>query len=295
VTVQVVEFFAGLGGWRVAIGGNAGVRAAYDISPHALAAYALNHGMEPRARELATLRSSELAALEADTWVMSPPCQPFCRMGKRQDLEDPRSRAFLHLLDLFRAAPPRRLLLESVEGFWGSQAHGLLVERLEEAGMDHRGFTLCPTRFGLPNQRPRAFVAASREGLVPQPEPDLRPGPVSGYLDAEEDPGLYLGAEVLEKHRAGLDLVRPESTRTACFIGGYYRKYVGGGSYLVTDRGIRRFSVDEAARLLGWPAPPRFPGGMPVEARYKLLGNGLSIPVAKWVAGHVLPPGGRGE
>jgi len=291
VTIQVVEFFAGLGGWKTAMGGSAAVRAAYDISPHAVATYALNHGIQARTRELASLPAAELAALGADTWVMSPPCQPFCRMGNHQDLADPRSRALLRLLDLLREAPPRRLLLESVEGFRGSQAEALLEARLDEAGLARRTFTLDPTAFGLPNQRPRAFVAASRDGLPDLPLPGLPPRPVADFLDPVEDPGLYLGPEILDRHKPGLDLVRAGDIRTACFIGGYFRRYVGGGSYLLTDRGIRRFSVDEVARLLGWPQPPRFPDTVPLEARYKLLGNGLSLPVARWVARHILPDG----
>ncbi|BDU77163.1 DNA cytosine methyltransferase [Mesoterricola sediminis] len=292
MSIQVVEFFAGVGGWRAALGEGVTIRMAYDISPHALDTYAVNHGHRPRARELASLPRAELAALGADTWVMSPPCQPFCRMGHHRDLADPRSRAFLHLVDLLREAPPRRLLLESVEGFWGSEAHALLTARLEGAGLHHRAYTLCPTRFGIPNQRPRAFLAASLDPLPDALPPAIPPGPLAPYLDAEEDPSLYLPAEVLDRHGPGLDLVRPWDTRSACFIGGYYRRFVGGGSYLVTPRGVRRFSVPEVARLLGWTSPLRFPASVPLEARYKLLGNGLSLTVARWVAQQVLPAAG---
>jgi site-specific DNA-cytosine methylase len=285
--LRLIEFFAGLGGWRRAFGPRAQVAAAYDISPHALAAYALIHGEAPLARELATLPAEELLRHGADTWVMSPPCQPFCRMGNRLDLQDPRSRAFLRLMDLFREAPPAHFVLESVEGFLGSGAHGLLRERLEEAGFQAQEYTLCPTRFGLPNLRPRAYVVASREPLRPPPLPGLEPGPLEPYLDPVEDPALYLPEAVLARHKPGLDLVTPQSRRTACFIGGYGRRYVGGGSYLVTDRGIRRFSVAEVGRLLGWPGDLPWNPDTGAEARYKLLGNGLSLPVARWIADHL--------
>ncbi len=96
--LRVLELFSGLGGWRYALEGRGTVAAAYDLSPAANAAYALNHGERPLARELATLAPEALLAHGADTWAMSPPCQPFCRMGRQKGLEDPRSRAFLHLL-----------------------------------------------------------------------------------------------------------------------------------------------------------------------------------------------------
>ena len=285
---RVVEFFCGLGGWRRALGQDVVIAAAYDISPHAVATYALNHGLRPVPRELATLPALELSRHGANTWVMSPPCQPFCRMGRRLDLDDRRSRAFLHLMDLFRENPPEHFLLESVDGFLGSAAHALLTRRFEEAGCHWLDYTLCPTTFGIPNQRPRAFVVASRAPLALRPPPRLPPTPLAGYLDAQEDPALYLSQEVLAKHYQGLDLVDATATRSACFIGGYGQRYVGNGSFLATSRGVRRFSCGEVARLLGWAQGPSFPEEINLEARYKLLGNGLSLPVARWVAGQLL-------
>ena len=65
--------------------------------------------------------------------------------------------------------------------------------------------------------------------------------------------------------------------------------YVGSGSFLVTERGVRRFSPTEVARLMGLPEAFRFPSDLGLEKRYKLLGNGLSIPVAAWVLKHLMP------
>lgn len=285
--MRVLELFAGLGGWRQAFAGTATVAAAYDISPAALATYARTHGDRPVARELATLPLTELVRHGAEAWALSPPCQPYCRMGNRRGLADPRSRAFLHLMDLFAQSPPDHLVLESVVGFLGSDAHDLLSRRLAAAGLGWLEYSLCPTTFGLPNQRPRAYVVASRRPLARRAPPAEAPGPLSGYLDAEEDPALYLPPAILDRHLPGLDLVRPESRRSACFIGGYGQRFVGSGSFLETPIGIRRFSVAETARLLGWPQVPRFPEALPLEARYKLLGNGLSLPVAAWVASQV--------
>jgi site-specific DNA-cytosine methylase len=62
---------------------------------------------------------------------------------------------------------------------------------------------------------------------------------------------------------------------------------VGSGSFLKTERGVRRFSPSEVARLLGLPEGFRFPETLSLEARYRLLGNGLSIPVATWALDHL--------
>ena len=287
MALRVLELFSGLGGWRYALGARGKVLAAYDISPAANATYTLNHGEVPRARELATVPSEEFNGLGADTWLLSPPCQPFCRMGAHRDLEDRRSRAFLRLMDLLREAPPRQLALENVQGFVSSEAHTLLVERLRGHGFQWLELDLCPTRFGWPNQRPRYYLLASQGKLQAPAAPDAAQGRVAEYLDAVEDPTLYLDEITLGRHGPGLDLVHPEACRTACFIGGYGRRLVGSGSFLQTPRGIRRFSPSEVARLLGLPAAFRFPDAISREARYKLLGNGLSIPVAAWALSHL--------
>lgn len=60
----------------------------------------------------------------------SPPCQPFCRIGKQMDETDNRSTSFLHLLSILEAAekPPAYFFLENVKGFEGSQTHTRLLK-----------------------------------------------------------------------------------------------------------------------------------------------------------------------
>ena len=285
--MRVLELFSGLGGWRCALQDQGLVVAAYDVSEVANATYALNHGEVPKARELAAVSLEDLAAHRADTWLMSPPCQPFCRMGNHQGLEDRRSRAFRHLMELFSQVPPDHLVVENVGGFLGSDAHALLSERVRVQGMHQLDLQACPSRFGLPNQRPRAFIVASRRPLKVRPLPDLPPRSLTDFLDGQEDESLYLRPEVLARYHYGLDLVEASDRRSTCFIGGYGRRLVGSGSFLKTDRGVRRFSPSEVARLHGLPEGFRFPEPLSLEVRYRLLGNGLSIPVAAWALDHL--------
>lgn len=282
MTLSVLELFSGLGGWRFALGDRGRVLAAWDVDEAARATYAANHGERPRARELATVAVDEIAALGADTWLMSPPCQPFCRMGNRDGLADRRSRAFLRLMEVFDAAPPEHLVLENVESFLGSDAHGLLLERLRRHALAWREERLCSTRFGVPNRRPRAFVVASRRPLAACSPPACEPEPLARFLDPADDEALALDPALLARHLPGLDLVSPGDRRSACFIAGYGQRLVGSGSFLRTARGVRRFSPAEIARLLGLPGSFHFPPGLSLERRYRLLGNSLSIPAARW-------------
>jgi site-specific DNA-cytosine methylase len=286
--MRVLELFSGLGGWRYALGARGRVVAAYDVSEAANASYFLNHGDHPLPKELATVSANELAGHEADAWFMSPPCQPYCRMGNHQGLEDRRSRAFLHLMDIFKVAPPDHLILENVPGFLGSEAHHLLSERVKSHGMHQVDLEACPSHFGLPNRRSRVFIVASRKPLDTFPMPECPPRLLQEFLDAEENGSLYLRPEVLDRYHFGMDFVEPGDCRSTCFIGGYGRRFVGSGSFLKTAKGVRRFSPSEVARLLGLPVDFRFPDEVSLEVRYRLLGNGLSIPVASWAVDHVL-------
>jgi len=283
LSMRVLELFCGIGGWRYALGDLGTVVAAYDISPAAMATYALNHQDRPIARELATITEEMLIQHGADTWMMSPPCQPFCRMGNRQGLKDLRSRAFLRLMEIFERAAPEHLVLENVIGFEGSDAHELLLSRLRSQGMHWLECELCPTLLGIPNLRPRYFLVASRRPIPARLLPSMETVPLAGCLDTEEDSSCYLDEQTLTRYRRGMDFVTAQDRRSTCFIGGYGQRFVGSGSFLSTKRGVRRFSPAEIARLMGLPESFRFPDSVSLEQRYKLLGNGLNIPVARWV------------
>jgi DNA (cytosine-5)-methyltransferase 1 len=291
---RVLELFSGLGGWRAALGPRGHVVAAYDIDRDANRVYQRSWGDQPLAREIGRLPARVLAAHGADTWLLSPPCQPFCRMGERRDLADRRSFALRHLITVLAAAPPVRLALENVPGFLGSAAHAELTSELDRLGFQRAEWVLCPTQLGIPNRRPRAFLIATREpgrafasGATPsQPPPAAATAPLAAYLDPadEVDPATSVPEADLHRHWAGLDLVRPSDTRSACFIGGYGQRYVGSGSFLLLgDRTARRFAPREIARLLGFPPTLALTPDLSIERRYRLLGNSLAVPVATWV------------
>lgn len=50
---------------------------------------------------------------------MSPPCQPYTRIGLHQGSSDPRAKSFLYLIDMLSkmSFPPTYILIENVKGF----------------------------------------------------------------------------------------------------------------------------------------------------------------------------------
>jgi DNA (cytosine-5)-methyltransferase 1/tRNA (cytosine38-C5)-methyltransferase len=286
--VRAIEFFSGIGGWRYALKGRGQTVSALDISEIANGVYKHNFGDSPITREIATISAGEIIAMNANMWLMSPPCQPFCRMGKGLGLEDARSAGFLRLMDLIVGIRPKTMILENVEGFLESAAFELLSKCLDGLDYGWYCFKLCPTQFGIPNRRPRIFVAASLLGIQNETPPTIGPQPVGNYLDAAEDESLYLSEGAILRHGLGMDIVDAESRRSACFIGGYGKRFVGSGSFLKTEKGVRRFSPPEISRLMGYPPGFGFPSGMPINKKYQMLGNGLNLVVAEWVLDRVL-------
>lgn len=263
-----LELYAGIGGFAAAVP-EAEVRLAVEQSAPALAVYRANH---PHPTRAANLEGFDLAAVDADLWWMSPPCQPYTRRGRGRDLDDPRTRSFRRVVEALAARRPRWVALENVPEFQGSRAHALLREAL--AGYRVEETVLCPTELGAPNRRRRFYLVAG-DGPLP-----LGPGPapsprLADYLDAE---GPLLPAEVVDRYRHALHLVDADGV-TACFTAAYGRSWVRSGSYLRTPAGPRRFTAGEVARLLGFPA-----GFRVAPDAWGLVGNSLST----WAARAVL-------
>lgn len=184
---RVFEFFSGIGGMRTAFqlatcgsGQPLPKWRALEVDETCLNAYAhifgskVVHGIRAEERWRHGTGGDEVwrcsidklpdeAFESADLWLLSPPCQPFTRTGKRMDIKDSRNAALLRLLDALPslAAPPRALLLENVPEFVGSQMHSRLLRALKQCSFaDVEELILDPTDFGFPNTRKRFYCLA---------------------------------------------------------------------------------------------------------------------------------------
>jgi site-specific DNA-cytosine methylase len=216
---------------------------------------------------------------------MSPPCAPHGIRGKQGDLSDPRSAAFQQLLRWLPEVRPRAVALENVPGFAGSGAHRAFVQAAEAAGLVHRAEReICPTELGVPGVRRRFYAVASAKpvsvGEVPR-----RPFPLRDVIDERDArDALRVPAAVVERFGGAFHRVDPrdDAAVAACFTRAYTRSPVYAGSYLVQGEGVRWFSPEEIARLHGHPEGFSF-AGLPEATAWKLVGNGLSVPVVRWV------------
>nr|XP_060515535.1 tRNA (cytosine(38)-C(5))-methyltransferase isoform X5 [Panthera onca] len=119
----------------------------------------------------------EFDKLSFNMILMSPPCQPFTRIGLQGDVTDPRTNSLLHILDILPRLQklPKYILLENVKGFEVSSTRDLLIQTIENCGFQYQEFLLSPTSLGIPNSRLRYFLIAK---LQSEPLPFQAPGQV---------------------------------------------------------------------------------------------------------------------
>jgi site-specific DNA-cytosine methylase len=310
--MRIIDLFCGIGGVAEAIGmrslapctGGASesrphVVAAIDIDRIAIAVYAANHGLTARCAALESIRQLPTA----DLWWLSPPCQPYTARGRGRGELDARSAALAHLIELIDRDRPERLAVENVPAFAGSVHQQRLVAVLEAAGYTVRCELLCPTRWGVPMRR-RRFYLLARRGAAPIPELSAAAPrrPLAEFLDepAWDDPQLRVAAELRQRYRGALHVVEAvdqgstpgAGDTTACFTAAYGKSPVQAGSYLrCRHRGItRRFSPIEIARLMGFSDSFHWPSEVTLRNRYRLLGNSLSVTVARELLGALTTP-----
>jgi len=309
-SVPALELFCGIGGFAAAVAGSAiRVAAAFDQDRDALRVYRLNFPRtHPRLLDLERIGSRQLQEIGAHFWWLSPPCQPYCARGARRDLNDPRARSLLRLLEILEELPdeflPLHLALENVPGFEQSEARCRLLDVLALRGYGMRELSICPTDLGVPSRRPRYYLAASLEPLhapaVPAPcRSHSFPDYVSPIPPDHLPYDLLVPPEILDRFGAGLRILHPDDADayTTCFTSGYGRSLMHAGSYVRCGDAVRRFTPEEIAGFLHFPREFRFPEDMPTGKRWRLVGNSLSIVAVREVLRVFsgLDPGPRGN
>ncbi|NXR32064.1 TRDMT methyltransferase, partial [Zosterops hypoxanthus] len=176
------------------------VVAAVDVNTLANDVYKHNFPSTPLwAKTIEGITLKEFDKLSFDMILMSPPCQPFTRIGLQGDVSDPRTKSFLYILDILPRLQklPKYLLLENVKGFESSSARNELLQTLATCGFKYQEFLLSPTCLGIPNSRLRYFLIAK---LHQEPFSFQVPGQVSLFILLEfasfhEDCGSSLSSE----------------------------------------------------------------------------------------------------
>ncbi|KAJ3035608.1 C-5 cytosine-specific DNA methylase [Rhizophlyctis rosea] len=285
--VRALEFFSGIGGLHYGLEfahPNASVIAAYDINANANVCYAHNFGIKPCQTGIQSLTAASLDKLNANCWLLSPPCQPYTQGGKSLDDKDPRAEGLLHLIKLLGELKqaPSYVFVENVPNFEVSNSRGLLVEKLDDLGYEINEFLVTPLQFGIANDRRRYYLTAHKSSSPPSPPtpsqqryinravihttpwpPSLfptqpptasEPPVLSSYLEQNlEDDTPYRVPDkyILKRHQFRFDIVKPTETRCSCFTKAYGSHHVvGSGSFLQTTKFDQPYDFTNPSTLL---------------------------------------------
>ncbi|XP_055682731.1 tRNA (cytosine(38)-C(5))-methyltransferase [Lutzomyia longipalpis] len=318
----VLELFSGIGGMHRALEEakvDFTVVAAVDINTIANDVYQENY---PETsvwnRNIQSIRQEEIDCLGVNTILMSPPCQPFTRVGKKQDLGDRRTDGFIAVCEKLISSPKvERVLMENVKGFETSCAREMFIEKLQELGFHCREFLLSPHSVGIPNSRTRYYCIARRQsflGLINEEITTELPGDpgmrdLVDFIDSNAGEEYKLPVESIGKNCWVLDIVTPTSKNSMCFTKAYTHLLRGTGSVFCpkTDEEVRNtfeclsklppereeykklleslemrfFTPNEVAELMGFKGGIKWPDNVSNRQKYKLLGNSLNVSVVQ--------------
>ncbi len=287
--MNVLELFCGIGGCSTAVGAQATITAAIDVSTLAVSVYRANFPHPVRVANLEAIDRETLRQAQAALWWLSPPCQPYTRRGLRGDIDDPRSHPLLALLDPIARIRPTYLALENVPGFEVSETHARLCRTLSQAGYRIEQLLLCPTELGVPMRRRRFYLLAVQGDAPIRTRTAAAEGsfPLATYLEAtaDDDNGLLVDVSLLDQYRGALGIVDRDDAEAicACFTSAYGRSPVRSGSYLRrADGQVRRFHPREILSLLGFPESYQLPDGIDHRRAWRLIGNSVSVDAVRW-------------
>ena len=234
------------------------------------------------------------------------PCQAFSLAGWKNGLNDARGNLALKLIDIVDANDEIRekdrkagtvLLWENVEGVLTDKtnAFGNFISIL--AGFNTflnfkwgaAGIVKGPKRniawrvldakyFGVAQQRRRLYLLAGGK--------DFDPENVLFETGLNEIPTYPKYSLTFEKEGHHFQVFREY---TDCLYSSYGTKWNGnaaaynGSLYVVQDGAIRRLSVLEVERLMGFPDHYTLISKSKKTCQYQALGNSWAIPVVKWI------------
>ena len=256
--------------------------------------------IDPRAREVLDVRFPEveirsdvhdLTALPSDTTIVTAgfPCQNLSMAGDKTGISGPKSGVVKKLFELIARPEPLTVVIENVYFMLqldSGRAMEWLVDRFESLDY-HWAYRVVDTMgFGLPQRRRRVYMIASRK-LDPRKilfADDDSPLGTSlpsleyplGFYWTEGRSGIGLTVDGIPPLKAGSTLGIPSPP-----------------AVLFPDGEVLTPSLKSCEELQGFPS-----GWTDVNSEHeqrnpewRLVGNAVSIPVARWVAERIRTPG----
>ncbi|MCF9019003.1 DNA (cytosine-5-)-methyltransferase [Pseudomonas syringae] len=193
--IDAVDLFCGAGGLTAGlVRSGVSVKAGYDLEPQCRHAYQENNGAEFVAKDVTDLEADELMDWYEPGRVRllagCAPCQPFSSYNQGKDAKEDRKWPLLYAFRrLIHQTSPHLVTMENVPDVTKHKVYHDFVEALQEQGYHIWANTVACVDYGLPQQRRRHVLLASRLGEINLIPPSHAGNPVTvqeaiGHLPA---------------------------------------------------------------------------------------------------------------
>ena len=215
------------------------------------------------------------------------PCTDLSQVGRGAGIEGDESGLVREVFRLLESEPPTWLVLENVPNMLSlddGAAIRYIADTLEEAGWNWAYRTVDSQHFGVRQRRRRVFLVASKSEdpcgvLFADETPQRAPGRPNayGFYWTEGNSGLGWGEGVTPTLKGGSKLGIPSPP------GVWIPEKAPGHA-------ITRPSIEAGERLqgfrAGWTSSATRLGD-----RWKMVGNAVTVPVARWIGERLRSPG----
>lgn len=314
----VGTLFSGIGGFCRAFA-EEGFKVAWanEQDTHACATFRANYPdtrlIEKSITELSCIQDNLPAV---DVITAGFPCQPFSVAGEKKGFDDPRGNLFFEITRLLREFGTRRphiVLLENVPYLIRhdkGRTFGKLRDDLQSCGywFSPESYSVLNTRdhTDIPQNRERVFMAAVSTTAADWndfnfPEPVETTRPVREFLDLSEkqDEWCYFTRESQYLPLFEEEMKRGDPNAVFMLRRNYVRENksnavftlmanMGEGGHNIPvirdDWGIRKLTPRECARLQGFDDAFTFPEGIPLSAKYRQIGNAVTVALVRRLA-----------
>lgn len=317
--VTFIDLFAGIGGMRQGMERN-GLQCVLsaDWNLHAQEMYERNFNEKPFG-DVSKLGIEEVP--NHDILVAGFPCQAFSISGKKLGFSDTRGTAFFDVLQIAKEKKPSVIFLENVKHLIHhdkGRTLQVIISCLEELGYQVSWKLLNASDFGVPQNRERIIIIASKEKVFDfskvthQPKVQLK-----DFLETdgefeylEENEYTLLSKEQMKTQKSGLLFagyrnkeIRKNGVREGTMYLSRTHKQINriyssdgvhptlsssekSGRYFILHEGkVRRLTIRECYKIMGFPND--FKLVEPISNCYERIGNSVCVPMIEAVAKEV--------
>ncbi|MDR1695565.1 MAG: DNA cytosine methyltransferase [Endomicrobium sp.] len=298
---KFVDLFCGIGGFRIALE-KRGLECVFssDIDPYAQDIYKKNFGEKP-AGDITEIPANKIP--KHDILCAGFPCQPFSISGKQGGTSDPRGRLFYEIQRIAEFHKPYILLLENVKNILtidNGNVINTIETKLDESGYNLHKHVLNASYFGIPQARERVYFVALRKDMKKCCKQTLDYAPpkesrkkvfLEDVLEKEVDKDFIINRndiQILKNEKEIKNKLEPirvgivnkggqgeriYSPKGHAITQSAYGGGVGARTGLYnTKQGIRRLTVNECKKVMGFPTRHFVSDGM---QGYQQLGNAV--------------------